>query len=239
MTDPSHIGVAMVSTADAHPSLDELLTMLDSADLGDRLRAVNQARPLPPEEIYQVLQKACGDPSARVRYAAVSQMGSVPYADPSEPVALLRRILKEDPEFDVRAAAAASLGDLKQPEVLADLLQAYRQETEWLVQFSIVAALGELGNPEAFDTLVEALTAGSDLTRTAAAAALGDLGDARGIPVLEAYLSDEDWQLRYRICLSLEKIGGEAARPGLEHLAQDPIEQVATQAQEALQKLSA
>ncbi len=227
----------MVSGADAHPSLEQLLAMLDSADLGDRLRAVNQARPLPPEQIFQVLQKASGDSSARVRYAAVSQIGSVPYGDPSEPVALLRGLLKEDPEFDVRAAAAASLGDLKQPQVLEDLLQSYRQETEWLVQFSIIAALGELGNVEAFDTLVEALTQGSDLTRTAAAAAIGDLGDARGIEVLQNYLTDEDWQLRYRVCLSLEKIGGEAARPGLEQLTQDPVEQVATQAQEALQKL--
>lgn len=227
----------MVSAADAHPSVEQLLTMLESSDLGDRLRAVNQARPLDPEQIYQVLKKATGDTSARVRYAAVSQIGTVPFSDPSEPLALLRGLLKSDPEFDVRAAAAASLGDLKQPEALEDLLESYRQETEWLVQFSIVAALGELGHVGAFDTLVEALTQGSELTRTAAAAALGDLGDARGIPVLENYLTDEDWQLRYRVCLSLEKIGGEAARPGLERLSQDEVAQVATQAQEALQKL--
>lgn len=226
----------MVSAADANPSAEQLLAMLDSSDLGERLRAVNQARPLPPSELYPILKKASADASARVRYAAVSQIGSVPFQDPSEPVAMLRNILKSDPEFDVRAAAAASLGDLKQPEVLPDLLDSYRQETEWLVQFSIIAALGELGNPAAFDTLVEALNQGSDLTRTAAAAALGDLGDARAIPVLENYLADEDWQLRYRVCLSLGKIGGEAARTGLEQLARDPVEQVATQAQEALER---
>lgn len=213
---------------------DRLLAQLQAEDLGERLRAINQARPLPPEQALEVLWRGCEDTNARVRYAAVSQLGTLTLPDPSLPLPLLLGLLKQDPEFDVRAAAAAALGDLKQPQVLPDLLQAYQAEPEWLAQFSIIAALGELGNPEAFETLAQALSTGNELIRTAAAAALGDLADPRAIPVLVSRLTDPDWQLRYRITLALARIGGEATRPGLTQLASDPVEQVATQAQQAL-----
>lgn len=216
---------------------DQLLAQLQSQDLGERLRAINQARPLATEEALEVLSLGCVDSNARVRYAAVSQLGTLSLADPSHPLPLLLQMLKEDPEFDVRAAAAAALGDLKQPQVLPELLTAYHAETEWLAQFSIIAALGELGNPDAYETLATALRGGNELIRTAAAAALGDLADPRAIPVLETCLDHEDWQMRYRVTLALARIGGEGTRHGLTQLALDPIEQVATQAQQALAAL--
>ncbi len=216
---------------------EQLLAQLQAQDLGERLRAINQARPLPPEQALEVLWRGCEDANARVRYAAVSQLGTLTLPDPGLPLPLLLRLLKQDPEFDVRAAAAAALGDLKQAQVLPDLLEAYQAEPEWLAQFSIIAALGELGNLDAFEILAQALRGGNELIRTAAAAALGDLADPRAIPVLESRLTDPDWQLRYRITLALARIGGEATRPGLTQLASDPVEQVATQAQQALTTL--
>lgn len=217
---------------------ESLLAQLGSPDLGERLRAVNEARPLDPEDCFEVLSVGAQDPNARVRYAAVSQMGTLSLPDPGVALPLLLDLLKRDPEFDVRSAAAAALGDLKQPQVLEDLLTAYRQENEWLAQFSIIAALGELGNRGAYETLVEALLQGNELIRTAAAGALGDLADPRAVPVLETQLDSEDWQMRYRVTLALARIGGEITRPGLTKLAQDPVEQVATQAQHALAALA-
>ncbi len=220
------------------PSLDHLTSLLSSTDLGERLHAVNQIRYLDPEPGFDLLARAAADTSARVRYAAISQIGTLSLSDPRSAIELLRRALETDSEYDVRAAAAAALGDLKQPETLADLASAYRRESEWLVQFSIVAAMGELGNPDAFDLLCEAIQQGPELVQTAAVAALGDLKDQRAIPLLEPLISAEDWQLRYRIGLALENIGGEAVRPGLVRLSQDPVEQVASQAQAALKHLS-
>ncbi|MEN9204108.1 MAG: HEAT repeat domain-containing protein [Thermostichus sp. DG_1_6_bins_120] len=227
----------MQANAGDPPTLSDLLELLNSQDLGDRLRAVNLARHLPGAETLVLLQQAVKDESPRVRYAAISQMGTVSGVDPDRVLPILRQALEQDPEFDVRAAAAAALGDLKQPQALTDLLAAYQRETEWLVQFSIVAALGELGNPDAFDTLVQALQGSSELISTAAAAALGDLGDPRAIPFLEPLIDSGDWQLRYRVCIALAKLGTEAARPGLMRLAQDPQEQVAVHARNALGSL--
>ncbi len=227
----------MEANAGDPPTLSDLMELLDSQDLGARLRAVNLARQLPGEETLTLLHRAVTDENARVRYAALSQMGTVSGVDPAPILPILQRSLREDPEFDVRAAAAAALGDLKQPQALADLLEAYQRENEWLVQFSIVAALGELGNPGAFDTLVQALQGGSELISTAAAAALGDLGDPRAIPFLDPFIDSDDWQLRYRICIALGRLGTEAARPGLTRLAQDPQEQVAVHARAALGSL--
>ncbi len=219
--------------------LPALLELLSSQNLGDRLRAVNKARELPATEALTLLQRAVTDENARVRYAAISQLGTLSGegVDPAALLPILQRFLREDPEFDVRAAAAAALGDLKQPQALDDLLEAYRRETEWLVRFSIVAALGELGNPAAFDTLVQVLQEGDELLTTAAAAALGDLGDPRAIPHLEPLIDSDDWQLRYRVCIALAQLGTEAARPGLTRLAQDPQEQVAAHARAALASL--
>ncbi len=226
-----------MTTHDA-PTVEDLKTLLQSDDLGDRLRAVNQARPLPVEHVFEILMQAAQDANSRVRYAAISQLGTLKLPDPSQALPLLRQALAEDLEPDVRAAAAAALGDLKQLEAFEDLAAAYRRETEWLVQFSLVAAMGELGNPLAYDYLMEALAQDNDLIRTAAAAALGDLGDPRAIPALEAYIGSDDWQLRYRVALALAQIGGDAARPGLARLAQDDVEQVAAHATQALESLT-
>jgi HEAT repeat protein len=77
----------------------------------------------------------------------------------------------------------------------------------------------------------------SELITTAAAAALGDLGDPRAIPYLDPLIDSDDWQLRYRVCIALAKLGTEAARAGLIRLAQDSQEQVAVHARAALGSL--
>lgn len=213
---------------------ESLRQQLQSSDVGDRLRAINLIRNLPSHDAVMLLLHAAQDSSARVRYAALSQLGGHPIPDATQVLPTLRQALLSDPEVDVRAAAAACLGDLKDPTVLPDLLAAFERETEWLLQFSVIAALGELGDVGAFDALVSALSHENDLIRTAAAAALGDLGDPRAIPYLEPLINDPDWQLRFRVCLSLGHIDDAATQPLLAQMAQDPNEHVAQEAQRAL-----
>ncbi|MEO0854006.1 MAG: HEAT repeat domain-containing protein [Cyanobacteria bacterium J06648_11] len=214
---------------------EAIATRLKSEDLGDRLQAVNQVRALDAETALVLLSTAAQDDSARVRYAAISQIGTLSLNEPSEVLPLLRQALFSDPEVDVRAAAAAALGDLQQPEALPDLLQAYeREKGEWLIAFSVVAAMGQLGDARAYDTIVSALQGDEPLVQTVAAAALGDLGDPRAVEVLVPLIESEDWQLRYRTALSLSRLGGDVARSALETLANDEIEQVAEQSRAAL-----
>lgn len=205
--------------------------MLGSQDLGDRLRAVNQIRELEDQAIaFELTQTAINDPNARVRYSAVSQMDTLGGQDLTTSLNVLRDRLLNDPEPDVQAAAADSIGALKLTEAFTDLQQVYHSSSEWLVRFSIIATLGELGDPRSFELLKEALASSNELEQTAAISSLGDLGDRQAVELLVPYATNPDWQIRYRVAQALAKLGGAEAQSTLETLANDEVEAVAQEA---------
>jgi len=63
---------------------------------------------------------------------------------------------------------------------------------------------------------------------------LGELGDDRAIPLITSFLSHPDWQIRYRVAQALERFDLSLGRSALEVLSQDPLEQVAQEAQRIL-----
>lgn len=207
---------------------------LASTDLGDRLRAVNLLRQLEPAMAFELVQTAIADPNARVRYAAVSQLGSLGQQNLDLSLQILRDRLLNDPEFDVQAAAADSLGGLKLTAAFEDLQKVYHQTSEWLLQFSIIATLGELGDPRAYDLLVETVGGGQDLLQLAAIGSLGELGDRRAIPLLASFRSHPDWQIRHRVAQSLTQLGGEESKALLEPMVQDTVSQVVEAAKRGL-----
>lgn len=211
--------------------------MLNSEDLGDRLRAVNQIRELEPAIAFQLAQSAVNDANARVRYSAVSQMDTLGGQDLATALALLRDRLLNDPEPDVQAAAADCLGALKLTAAFEDLQHIYHTTPEWLVKFSIVATLGELGDPRSFELLKEALASENELVQTAAISSFGELGDVQAIPLLLSYATNPDWQIRYRVVQALGRLGGPEARSTLEALVDDQVEAVAEEAKNSLRSL--
>jgi HEAT repeat protein len=207
--------------------------LLNSQDFGDRLRAVNQIRQLPPEDGFQLIQMAARDSNPRVRYAAVSQLSALGHQDLAQTTALLRGRLS-DSEPDVQAAAADAMAALKLKDAFDDLQTLYTSTSEWLVQFSIIAALGELGDSRAFPLLEEALNSGNELLQTAAIGSLGELGDERAVQLLTPLATNPDWQIRYRVTQALCRLGGPDSRPALEVLAQDEMAQIAQEARNCL-----
>lgn len=207
---------------------------IQSTDLGDRLRGVNQIRELPAATAYELLRLAVKDGNARVRYAAVSQLTSVGDEDRSTIAELLRDCLLNDPEPDVQAAAADSIGGLKLTQLFDQLQQVYHASSEWLVQFSIISALGELGEPRAIELLKTALQSEQTLIQTAAVGSLGELGSSEAIPLLKPFVDHPDWQLRYRLAQALGHMDATAAEPLLSQLAQDSMSQVAEAAHASL-----
>jgi HEAT repeat protein len=210
--------------------------LLNSEDLGDRLRAVNQIRELEPAIGFELIQNAIHDSNSRVRYSAVSQLDTLGGQDLNLSLNILRDRLLNDPEADVQAAAADCLGALKLHEAFEDLQQLYQTSNEWIVKFSIIATLGELGDPRAFELLKQALSSDNDLVKTAAISSLGDLGDTQAIPLLAPYAADPDWQIRYRLVQALSHLGGTDTKSILESLANDEVEAVATEARKSLNK---
>ncbi|HBB32985.1 MAG TPA: phycocyanin alpha phycocyanobilin lyase [Cyanobacteria bacterium UBA8803] len=209
--------------------------LLSSEDFGNRISGVNQLRQLDPSVAFELIQPVVNDSNARVRYAAVSQLDTLGNQDLPTTLAILRDRLVNDSETDVQAAAADALAALKFTEAFDDLQQLYRQSSEWLLQFSIIAALGELGDVRAFSILEEALTSEVSLIQTAAISSLGELGDVRAVPLLIPYATDPDWQIRYRLAQALARLGGSEARLTLEALANDAVEQVASEARRGLE----
>jgi HEAT repeat protein len=208
--------------------------LLSSEDYGHRISGVNQLRQLEPAVAFELIQPVLTDRNTRVRYAAVSQLDTLGKQDIQATFAILRDRLLNDSEADVQAAAADALGALKLTEAYEDLQQLYHRTSEWIVQFSIIAALGELGDPRSFELLQEALNSETSLIQTAAICSLGELGDVRAVPLLIPFATNPDWQVRYRLVQALTRLGGEETRSTLEALAKDEKEEVAKEAQAAL-----
>jgi HEAT repeat protein len=216
-------------------SAEDVKQLLTSPDYGDRIRGVNQARYLERAVTFELLKSVASDSNPRIRYAAVSQLADVGQVNKPEVAVLLRTLLHNDPEADVRAAAADALAALRCEGAFDDLQQVLNTSSDWLIRMSIIAALGELGDPRAFDVLVAALDPMDGLIQVSAIGALGELGDPRAVPYLTPWATHEDWQIRYRVVQSLARLGGEAAQHVLAQLVDDPVEQIAQEAKLGLQ----
>jgi HEAT repeat protein len=212
---------------------ESVRALLDSSDFGDRLRAVNQLRQLEREIGFELILRAVNDAHPRVRYAAVSQLATLGQHNLSQASAILRGRLR-DPDPDVQAAAADSIGALQLTEAFEELQQLYNTSSEWLVRFSIVAGLGSLGDRRGFEMLVNALDSDNELLKTVAIGSLGELGDRRAIGLLTPYATDPDWQIRFRVVQALGHLDGPDVRDTLQAMAQDTVEQVAQEARSYL-----
>ncbi len=217
---------------------DSIRKLLGSEDLGDRFRAVNQLRQLEPASAFELAQIALEDQNARIRYVAVSQLATLGHQNLDTALSLLRDRLYHDPETDVVAAAADSLGALKLTQAFDDLEKLYYSTSEWLIKMSIIAALGEMGEPRAFTILENALASSNDLIQTIAIGAFGELGNVAAVALLIPYADHADWQIRYRLVQALTHLGGDVARHTLELLTQDESEPVAQEAKNAILSLS-
>jgi HEAT repeat protein len=215
-------------------SPDSVQQLLDSDDYGDRLSGINRLRQLDPAIAFEMICPLVNDVNARVRYAAVSQLDPLGRQNLDAALTLLRDRLLNDPESDVKAAAADAIGGLKLISAYDDLRDVYQQSADWLIQLSIVAALGEMGEPRGFDLLQEALNSDNELVKTAAVSAFGELGDPRAVSLLTPLVNADDWQIRYRLAQALGRLGGSEAIAALQQLTGDTSAQVADEARNNL-----
>ncbi|KGF72990.1 phycocyanin alpha phycocyanobilin lyase [Neosynechococcus sphagnicola sy1] len=218
-----------------NPTPESVQQLLQSEDLGDRLRGVNHLRTLEPHQAFELIQTAIADANPRVRYAALSQMATLGSQDRGRSQTILRDRLLNEREMDVQAAAADAISALHLTELFEDLEAVYNSTPEWLLKFSIVAALGELGDLRALPLLEDALDSGTDLLQIAAIGSLGELGDQRAVPLLIPYAAHTDWQIRYRVVQAFQRLGGPDTLGTLAQLASDAVEQIANEAQAALE----
>jgi bilin biosynthesis protein len=97
-------------------------------------------------------------------------------------------------------------------EAPAALFANYQAEawSDYGAHFHVVKLFGWLKHAPAYDLIMEALHNTQpqfQKSRAAAAIALGELGDPRAIPALQACLGSKIWDLKYAALLALAKLG--------------------------------
>ncbi|MGL5062661.1 MAG: HEAT repeat domain-containing protein [Microcoleus sp.] len=97
-------------------------------------------------------------------------------------------------------------------EAPAALFATFAEEAnnDYGAHFHVIKLFGWLKHSPAWDLLLEALQNTQpqfQKSRAAAAIALGELGDKRAIPLLQACLTTKIWDLQYAALMALEKLG--------------------------------
>ncbi|HIK31910.1 MAG TPA: HEAT repeat domain-containing protein [Oscillatoriales cyanobacterium M59_W2019_021] len=123
---------------------------------------------------------------------------------------LIRELYETD--FGRCYLAAQTILDRYAEEAPAALFDTYAEEAhnDYGAHFHVVKLFGWLKHAPAFDLLVEALHNRQpqfQKSRSAAAIALGELGDPRAIPELHACLETPLWDLKYTALMALEQLG--------------------------------
>jgi HEAT repeat protein len=185
---------------DTRTSVRPLLEALQDPSRWSSLRVAEILAGMGPEaadelvDIFHVLP-------VKARVAAIDCLGR---AKGVRAPGLLLRLLS-DPDRDIRARAAHSLGLIGDPNFTPDVLKTL-SDPEWPVRAMAAKALGKLGRPEAVEALGSALKDKEWWVRINAAEALRSMGD-KGLAALTDALSWDDRFARHAAVATLEGAG--------------------------------
>jgi len=125
----------------------------------------------------------------------------------------LVELLKDDPNPNVRAAAAKALGALKYRAAEPHLLEALKDE-EW-VCFSAIEALTDMGGDGCLHAIAALLNSPSEAIRFAALEALGKIGSPLSVKPLVEHISKTEGYERNAAIKSLVHTGDIPSIPGI------------------------
>lgn len=166
------------------------------------------------EEAFRAALARLKSNNAAERAAAADEMGRRGHRLRHEIAAVLRPVLKSDPDAVVRASAGRALGRLGVREALPELIAALDDKSAD-VRVVAAAALWRLPDPSAVEPLLKHAFDGEAAVREWVAQALGVIGDTRATSAMIKLLSDSERAVRVAAVLSLGRIGDPA---GLEPL---------------------
>lgn len=152
---------------------------------------------------------------AAERASAAETLGRSGHALRDEVTPRLRQLLRDDPQWEVRASAGRALGRLGTRDAVPDLVRALRDP---VVDVRVVAAaaLWRLPDPAAVPALVELLSDPDANARQWATLALGVIRDTRSVAPLIGLLDDTEASVRLDVIRSLGRIRHASALAPLE-----------------------
>jgi HEAT repeat protein len=144
-----------------------------------------------------------------VRSSAVLALAKI-----GQPATQVFQAALQDEDWFVRAIAAKSLGQIKDPQTVKDLVNVLNDK-EWFVRKRAAEALSKIGEP-AIVPLIDALKDQNGLVRECAAEALSKIGEPAIVPLIDA-LKDQNGLVRECAAEVLGEIGNEkSVKPLLE-----------------------
>lgn len=167
-----------------------LLNALKSEFYTVRARAAIALGRIGEKQAIPALMNTLKDPERDVRIAACLGLGF--FKDPST-FDEIANLLLDDPEIEVRQAAAKVLGESRHPAALSFLMEALRDSYWWYERETaagdLLTAIENMG-AAAVEPLIEALKDKEGAVRKYAAILLGRIGDPRAIEPLGMALYD-------------------------------------------------
>jgi len=176
------------------------------------------------------------DPDAPIRKLAIEGLWEDESRDLIEP---LTRLLKDDPDSEVRQTAALSLGrfvvlnefDAVRPRDAERVLAALREAIDDFgqpaeVRGRAVEAIGASSAPWVTEIIENAYDDDEPRLQIGALNAMGRNADARWLPTLLAAMESDDPERRYEAALAAGQIGDDDAVPALNDLIEDEDSEV-------------
>lgn len=178
--------------------LDELADKVKTAhgqDLGNTLALIAN---FGKDEAIPRLAKLAENGPVEQRCAALSALSLVPTDDS------LDIILSDfkDSSPAIQAAAASSLGEMKQPRAVEALLDAFPNEKSPVAE-AVLLALGMSKSDRAFPVITNALESGGIEMQRAAIDGLVNFGGSNTVAVLQQHINTNFLSVRYEIVLAL------------------------------------
>ncbi|WP_318248648.1 HEAT repeat domain-containing protein [Geomonas subterranea] len=203
----------------------EISERLAADDEEQRRFAVMSLRRRPFPEVMELLFRAMGDDSWRVRKEAV---GVVLQAQPLQAAELeaLIALLRSADNAGLRNSAVESLERIGAPAV--ERLCAHLKDPDHDLRKFIIDILGNIRCATCLPLLVEALGDEDMNVRVAAAENLGKIGDGRALPHLLKVLDGGEVWLKFTVLDALASIGAPVPLAKLEPLLQEGLLRRAT-----------
>jgi hypothetical protein len=172
-----------------------------------------QAQRMTDDEFQAAVHELSSEnPEARV--AAIDLLSRRAWRKRRDLAPHFRRLLRQDPDWRVRASSGRAVGRLSLREAVPDLVRALR-DAQVEVRVVAAAALWRLPDPAAVPALLELLTDRDPAARQWGALALGVIHDTRATQPLTRVLGDSESAVRLDTIRSLGRIGDPAALPAL------------------------
>jgi HEAT repeat protein len=162
------------------------------------------------DDEFQAAVRELGSENPEARVAAIDLLSRRAWRKRRELAPHFRRLLRQDPDWRVRASSGRAVGRLSLREAVPDLVRALR-DPQVEVRVVAAAALWRLPDPAAVPALLELLTDSDPAARQWGALALGVIHDTRATAPLARVLGDSEAAVRLDTIRSLGRIGDPTA----------------------------